>query len=159
MAFLEKVIPSVINLMRAQAALVGKAADKVAGSDALIAAMQTFGMVSATLDVDAFRDVAAGFRTLDWKIYGDLLERLNQHDAEDVLPTIRVPTAIVTGDKDVLTPPATAERLRQAIPGARLRVIPGGTHYTPVEYPAIIKDELHRLLARVPGWQLGPASE
>jgi cation diffusion facilitator family transporter len=52
-----------------------------------------------------------GFRTLDWRIYGDLLERLNQHDAEDVLPTITVPTAIVTGDKDVLTPPATAERL------------------------------------------------
>jgi pimeloyl-ACP methyl ester carboxylesterase len=159
LAFDEKVIPSIINLMRTQAALVGRAADKVAGSDALIAAMQRFGMVSSTLDVDAFRDVAAGFRTLDWRIYGDLLERLNQHDAEDVLATIRVPTAIVTGDKDVLTPPTTAERLRQAIPGARLRVIPGGTHYTPVEYPAIIKDELYRLLARVPGWQLGPASE
>ena len=159
LAFLEKVIPAVINVMRTQAERVGKAADKVAGSDALIAIMQTFGLVSKSLDVAAFRDVAAGFRTLDWRIYGDLLERLNQHDAEDVLPSIRVPTAIVTGDKDVLTPPATAERLQHAIPGARLRVIPGGTHYTPVEYPAIIKDELHRLLARVPGWQLGPASE
>ncbi|MBK9032942.1 MAG: alpha/beta hydrolase [Myxococcales bacterium] len=157
--FIEKVIPVLLKLIRAQALLVGKAADKVAGSDALIAAMQRFGMVSQTLDVDAFRDVAAGFRTLDWRIYSDLLERLNQHDAEDVLATIAVPTAIVTGDKDVLTPPATAERLHRTIPGARLRVIPGGTHYTPVEYPAIIKDEVHRLLARVPGWQLGPATE
>jgi hypothetical protein len=32
-------------------------------------------------------------------------------------------------------------------------VIRGGTHYTPVEYPAILHDELHRLLARVPGWE------
>ena len=116
-------------------------------------------MVSATLDVAAFRDVAAGFRTLDWAIYSDLLDRLNQHDAEDLLATIAVPTTIVTGDKDVLTPPATAERMRQLIPGARLRIILGGTHYTPVEYPAIVRDELHRLLARVPGWQLGPAKE
>ncbi|MBP8809988.1 MAG: alpha/beta hydrolase [Kofleriaceae bacterium] len=157
--FIEKVIPTLLKIMRGQAALVGKAADKVAGSDALIAAMQRFGLVSKTLDVAAFRDVAAGFRTLDWRIYGDLLERLNQHDATDVLSTIAVPTAIVTGDKDVLTPPATAEALARAIVGARLRVIPGGTHYTPVEYPAIIKDELYRLLARVPGWQLGPATE
>lgn len=157
--FIEKIVPVLLGVMRAQATLVGKAAGKVAGSDALITAMQRFGLVSKALDVAAFRDVAAGFGTLDWKIYGDLLERLNQHDAADVLPTIRVPTAIVTGDKDVLTPPATAEALAAAIVGARLRVIPGGTHYTPVEYPAIIKDELYRLLARVPGWQLGPATE
>ena len=148
-----------LRVVRAQAALVGKTAQRVAGSDALIRAMQRFGLVSATLDVDAFRDVAAGFGTLDWRIYSDLLERLTQHDAEDLLATIAVPTAIVTGDRDVLTPPATAEKLRAAIPGARLRVIAGGTHYTPVEYPAIVRDELHRLLARVPGWQLGPATE
>ena len=159
MQFIEKVIPVLLRVMKAQAILVGKAAGRVAGSDAMISAMQTFGMVSPTLDVDAFRDVAVGFRTLDWAIYSDLLDRLNQHDAEDVLATITVPTTIVTGDKDVLTPPATAERMRQLIPGARLRVIVGGTHYTPVEYPAIVREELHRLLARVPGWQLGPATE
>lgn len=157
--FIERVIPVLLRVMKAQATLVGKAAGRVAGSDALITAMQTFGLVSRTLDVDAFRDVAAGFRTLDWAIYSDLLDRLNQHDAEDVLPSIAVPTTIVTGDKDVLTPPSTAETLRRLIPGARLRVIPGGTHYTPVEYPAIVREELHRLLARVPGWQLGPATE
>lgn len=34
-------------------------------------------------------------------------------------------------------------------------VIRGGTHYTPVEFPAIVDDELHRLLAWVLGWELG----
>lgn len=156
---LERVIPVLLRIMRAQAAIAGKVAGRVAGSDALIRAMQRFGLVSSTLDMDAFRDVAAGFRTVDWRIYSDLLARLNEHDAEDVLASIAVPVSIVTGDKDVLTPPATAEKIRAAIPGARLRVITGGTHYTPVEYPAIVRDELHRLLARVPGWQLDPASE
>ena len=147
-----------MRLVRAQADLGGRAAGVVAGSDALIAAMMRFGLVSETLDLDAFRDVAAGFRTLDWRIYSDLLERLNEHDASDVLDRIVAPTAIVTGDRDVMTPPSTAEQLHRAIAGSRLCVIRGGTHYTPVEYPAIIRDELHRLLARIPGWQLGPAT-
>jgi pimeloyl-ACP methyl ester carboxylesterase len=156
--FVERIIPRLLRLVKAQATLVGRAAGVVAGSDALIGAMKRFGMVSQTLDEDAFRDVAAGFRTIDWAIYSDLLERLNQHDAEDVLPSVRAPTSIVTGDKDILTPPATAERIHRAIAGSRLHVIRGGTHYTPVEYPAIVRDELHRLLARVPGWALAPAT-
>jgi hypothetical protein len=32
-------------------------------------------------------------------------------------------------------------------------VIEGGTHYTPVEYPSIIVDELGRLLDRIAGWE------
>jgi pimeloyl-ACP methyl ester carboxylesterase len=155
--FVERVIPVLLRMVKAQADLVGRAAGMVAGSDALISMMKRFGMVSRTLDEDAFRDVAVGFRTIDWRIYSDLLDRLNQHDAEDVLASITAPTAIITGDKDILTPPATAERIHRAIPGSRLHVIKGGTHYTPVEYPAIVRDEIHRLLARVPGWQMAPA--
>ena len=70
-----------------------------------------------------------------------------------MLPTISIPLAIVTGDKDLMTPPATAEYIHRAVRGSRLVVIEGGTHYTPVEYPKIIVDELGRLLDRVPGWE------
>lgn len=150
--FVHAIIPVLLRMVKAQAELVGQATRAVAGSDALIAAMKRFGMVSDTLDMDAFRDVAAGFKTIDWRIYSDLLTRLDEHDAEDVLARVAVPTAIVTGDRDILTPPATAERMHRAIPGSRLVVIRGGTHYTPVEYPAILTDELHRLLDRVPGY-------
>jgi pimeloyl-ACP methyl ester carboxylesterase len=52
-----------------------------------------------------------------------------------------------------MTPPATAEHMHRALRGSRLVVIEGGTHYTPVEYPAIIVDELGRWLDRIPGWQ------
>jgi pimeloyl-ACP methyl ester carboxylesterase len=52
-----------------------------------------------------------------------------------------------------MTPPVTAEHIHRAIPGSRLVVIRGGTHYTPVEFPSIVQDELRRLLARVPGWE------
>jgi len=150
--FVERVIPTLLRLVKAQAELVGRATKALAGSDALIAAMKRFGMVSDTIDVEVFREVAAGFKSVDWRVYSDLLHRLGEHDAEDALPLVKMPAAIVTGDRDIMTPPFTAERMHRAIPGSTLVVIKGGTHYTPVEYPAILQDELKKLLARVPGW-------
>ena len=146
-------IPMLLRLVRAQAELVGRATKRLAGSAALIAAMKRVGLVSESIDMDVFRAVAASFVHVDWRIYSDLLSRLDEHDAEDVLPTIEVPVAIVTGDRDLMTPPATAEHMHRRIRGSRLVVIEGGTHYTPVEYPAILVDELGRLLDRVPGWE------
>lgn len=150
-----RTIPMLLKLVRAQAALAGLATKRLAGSDALIAAMKRFGLVSESIDLPIFRAVAAGFQQIDWVIYSDLLTRLDEHDAEDVLKTIAVPTTIVTGDRDLMTPPSTAERLHRAIAGSRLVVIEGGTHYTPVEYPAILVDELGRLLDQTPGWERG----
>jgi pimeloyl-ACP methyl ester carboxylesterase len=148
-----RTIPMLLRLVKAQASLAGRASKLVAGSDGLINAMKRVGLVSASIDMDIFRAVAAGFQNIDWRIYSDLLTRLDEHDAEDVLASIRVPVSIVTGDKDLMTPPATAERIHRAIRGSRLVVVEGGTHYTPVEYPAIVVDELGRFLARVPGWE------
>ncbi len=150
-----RTIPMLLRLVRAQAALAGRASKIVAGSDALISAMKRLGLVGQTIDIDIFRQVAAGFQTIDWVIYSDLLARLDEHDAEDVLAKIRIPTTIVTGDKDLMTPPSTAEHIHRTIPGSRLVVIKGGTHYTPVEYPVILVDELGRWLDRIPGWERG----
>jgi pimeloyl-ACP methyl ester carboxylesterase len=149
----QRLIPVLLRMIKAQSDLVGRAAKVVAGSDALIATMKRFGLVSDRIDMDVFRHVASGFKTIDWRIYSDLLTRLDEHDAADVLPAIRVPTTIVTGDHDLMTPPATAERIHRAIAGSRMVVVEGWSHYTPAEYPAIIKDELGRLLDRVPGWE------
>jgi pimeloyl-ACP methyl ester carboxylesterase len=148
-----RTIPMLLRLVRAQAALAGYATKRLAGSDALIAAMKRVGLVSQTIDLEIFRAVAAGFQSIDWRIYSDLLSRLDEHDAEEVLATIAVPISIVTGDRDLMTPPSTAEHMHRTIPGSRMIVIEGGTHYTPVEYPAVIVEELGRLLDRVPGWE------
>ncbi len=151
-----RVIPTLLRLIKAQAGLAGRATKLVAGSDALITAMKRFGLVSPTIDMEVFRIVAGGFQQIDWSIYSDLLRRLDDHDAEDVLATIEIPVAIVTASGDLMTPPATAEHMHRLIRGSRLVMIQGGTHYTPVEAPQIIVEELERWLARIPGWQRTP---
>ncbi len=151
--FVGRTIPMLLRLVKAQAALASFATKRVAGSDALINAMKRVGLVSKTIDIEIFRAVAAGFQTIDWAIYSDLLTRLDEHDAEEVLERVAVPVTLVTGDRDLMTPPSTAEHMHRKIPGSRLVVIEGGTHYTPVEYPSIIVDELRRLLDRIAGWE------
>ena len=54
-----------LRLVKAQAALAGTVTKRLAGSDALIAAMKRVGLVSQTIDIDIFRAVAAGFQTID----------------------------------------------------------------------------------------------
>ena len=48
-----------------------------------------------------------------------------------------VPTLVVVGDEDRLTPPAMAKSIADAIPGARLAVIPAAGHLSNIEQPAI----------------------
>jgi pyruvate dehydrogenase E2 component (dihydrolipoamide acetyltransferase) len=52
------------------------------------------------------------------------------------------PALVIVGSEDLLTPPASAEALCAAIPGARLEVIDGAAHAPMVEAP----DRLHALL-------------
>jgi pimeloyl-ACP methyl ester carboxylesterase len=148
-----RTIPTLLKLVKAQSGMVEAVTGKIAGTAALVKVMVAAGMVSKTIDIEIFREVAAGFRTIDFKIYSDLLNRLNEHDASDVMPSVLVPTTVVTGDKDILTPPRTATEIHDAIAGSRLTIIAGGTHYTPVEYPAEVQAEVRAWLAGVPGFE------
>lgn len=150
-------IPLLLRAGRAQAGLVGRVTRAAVAWDGIVPMMQRFGMVSRTLDVEAFRDVANGFASVDWKLYIDTLRMLGEHDARDVLDHVDVPTLVITGDRDVLTPAFTAEQIHRKVRGSRLVVIPGGTHYTPVEYPDIIREQLSDFLSGIDGYHLGEA--
>jgi len=63
---------------------------------------------------------------------------LPDHDVRARLGEIAVPTLVVVGELDEETPLAYAEALARGIPGARLEVIPGVGHYTPLEAPAVL---------------------
>ena len=145
-------IPVLLRAGRSQADLVARITRAVVGWEGAIPMMQRFGMVSRSLDLETFRDIAAGFANVDWRLYMDTLTRLGEHDATDLLADIEVPTLLITGDRDMLTPAFTAERIHRAVRGSRLVVIPGGTHYTPVEYPHVIREELGDFLSRLPAY-------
>jgi pimeloyl-ACP methyl ester carboxylesterase len=49
------------------------------------------------------------------------------------LPNVRMPTLVIGGTADVLTPPSESKRLARLIPGARLELLQGGGHMLMLE--------------------------
>lgn len=56
-------------------------------------------------------------------------------DSTDLLPTITVPTLVIVGSQDTITPPPDAERMARSIPGAQLVRIEGAAHLPTLEKP------------------------
>ena len=141
---LKQLVDPVLEASQRVDFLIERAVARVVDWEGFLPLAMRAGLVSRELDREVFLDVAGGFKSLDMHLYIELLRCLGRHDAFDVLPQIAVPTLILQGAKDVLTPLAVAERMARAIPGAQLTVLPGGTHYAAVEMP----HELNRHLAR-----------
>jgi pimeloyl-ACP methyl ester carboxylesterase len=56
-------------------------------------------------------------------------------DSFPTLKTIAVPTLVLAGEEDTLTPRAEQERIQQGIAGSRLEMIPRAGHYAAFEQP------------------------
>jgi 3-oxoadipate enol-lactonase len=69
-------------------------------------------------------------------IVGALEAMLGRPDSTPTLSTINVPTLIVVGDEDVITPPKEARSMHAAIEGSRLEVLAQAGHLSNLERPA-----------------------
>jgi 3-oxoadipate enol-lactonase len=67
-------------------------------------------------------------------------------DFTPTLPSFDVPTLIVVGEQDVITPPAGAKAMHAAIRGSVLEEIPGAGHVPPLEQPVAFGRVLRRFL-------------
>jgi len=72
------------------------------------------------------------------------------HRTTDRLQRITAPTLVITGDADLLIPPANSTVLARHIPNARLVTVPGGSHGFNFETPEIFNREVLEFLAGVP---------
>lgn len=65
-----------------------------------------------------------------------LQSMMDRADSVPTLATIDVPTLIVAGEEDVLTPPKESEAMHAAIRGSRLEIIPRAGHAANFERPS-----------------------
>jgi pimeloyl-ACP methyl ester carboxylesterase len=86
--------------------------------------------------LDTSRDVRGGI--------GATLSELDIHDG---VASLEVPTTVIAGARDRLTPPVHARRMAEALPHLReLVVIPDVGHMTPIEAPERVDEALRALL-------------
>ncbi len=80
-------------------------------------------------------------------ITGALDAMMARPDSTDTLGTITVPTLVVVGDEDVVTPADEARAMAALIPSSRLVIVPEAGHLAPLEQPVVVNAALAEFLA------------
>lgn len=71
---------------------------------------------------------------------------MNNHERLTALKAYRgIPTRVLVGSRDVLTPPSHARRIANAIPGAELLIAPEAGHMLPLERSELVSASLIKL--------------
>ncbi len=70
-------------------------------------------------------------------------------DAVPGLAKITVPTAVLVGSQDKITPLPLSEAMRSRIPGAELHLIPDAGHFSNAENPGVFNERLVSFLKRL----------
>lgn len=72
-------------------------------------------------------------------------------DMTEPMAHVLAPTLLVCGAEDAITPPDCLERAEEIIPCARLLIVPGAGHMTPLEAPEVFNRALLEFLQHPPG--------
>jgi pimeloyl-ACP methyl ester carboxylesterase len=120
---------------RTMAELAQEAAPRLVGSDAVPEAIAEVSRLMAAVPEATFRAALACLVTFDRR--ADLAR-------------IAVPTLLIAGEEDTNAPLKTMTRMAEAIPGARLEVLPRIGHLAPLECPDRYADIVRRFLAELP---------
>jgi len=82
-------------------------------------------------------------------IRGAIHRMMHRPDSTALLPQVSVPTLVIVGEEDELTPPADSQRFAEAVPGATLVTIPGAGHLSNMEQPDAFNAALNAFLAKL----------
>lgn len=136
------------RVKRAQAAKTVRAKGMSAFADGLLPAL--FPKERLDPPTSAVREVRAMIEATSPEgaalALGAMASRL---DLRERLADIRVPTLVVVGEDDTLTPPAEAEALVAGIPDATLVRLDGAGHVSNLEAPDAFTDALRAFLERM----------
>jgi pimeloyl-ACP methyl ester carboxylesterase len=131
-----------------------------AARDQNIALLRTEGvaalverMLPKLLSAGASADVVARVRSLGNSqkpegLAAALSAMRDRPDSTAVLSTLNVPSTVIVGEADPISPPDEARAMAALLPRAEVEVIPGVGHLSNLEAPAAFTTALRRLLGR-----------
>ncbi|GAA1759179.1 alpha/beta fold hydrolase [Nonomuraea sp. AD125B] len=152
-AMLSKVVhkfaPGTVSMLGKRGALIDRT--RSAGSDIAFLITRYMGFGDAKNVSPTVVDFAESMiRATPTEVFADFYPALMNHDklaALDVLDS--VPTAILVGDGDWLTPPDHSKAIAAALPKAQLTEVPDTSHLIQLERPGVVNDALRDLAKRV----------
>jgi pimeloyl-ACP methyl ester carboxylesterase len=81
-------------------------------------------------------------------VKGCLLAMAIRTDTSHVLDTIQIPTLLVVGAKDTITPPEVMQQMQAKIKDAEMIIVPEAAHMSPLENPEVVTQGIMDFLAK-----------
>ena len=88
-----------------------------------------------------------GISGMDLNAFLTLFENMMGYDGRPVLERIAVPTLIIAGRNDSVTPLTTQEEMHQKIKGSQYLVVPYGSHCTQLDMPDMVNLKIEQFLS------------
>jgi pimeloyl-ACP methyl ester carboxylesterase len=108
------------------------------------------GMIGEAADPRGLGRAIACMSAVSAKTYRAALHCLVTFDQRASLGRIRCPTLVLAGERDRVAAPAVVERMAQAIPGAKYRMLAGVGHLANLERPALFDAVLREFVDGLP---------
>ncbi|WP_236051088.1 alpha/beta fold hydrolase [Nonomuraea cypriaca] len=144
-----KVAPSTVSLLGRRGALVDRT--RSVGSDIAFLITRYMGFGDSKNISPTVVDFAESMiRATPTEVVADFYPALMNHDKLSALHVLDpVPTAIMVGDRDWLTPPDHSRAIAAALPKAHFTEVPDTSHLIQLERPGVVNDALRDLIKRV----------
>lgn len=102
-------------------------------------------------DAALMAELVASLSALRTEPYLATIAASVEDDLDPLTDGIAVPTLVLTGERDRVTPPALAREIAAAIQGAQLAIIPGAGHLSNIEAPEAFNGAVLDFLRRARG--------
>lgn len=99
---------------------------------------------------------ARGLTLLDLDAFIRTFESMMNYDGRPVLERISVPTLIIAGKKDSVTPPEHQEDIHKRVKNSQYLVVPYGSHCTQLDMPDFVNLAIEKFLIDL-GYKKSPA--
>ncbi len=81
-------------------------------------------------------------------VKGALIAMLSRRDTTDSLKQIKIPTLVLVGAEDALTPPKVMKKISKNIKKSKFYVVPKAGHMTPLENPDFVNIKIKKFIEK-----------
>lgn len=101
-----------------------------------------------------FKDIevyARGVSRMDLHIFLSLFEELMHFNGDLILPKIHIPTLIISGERDNITPQSFQKEFKEAIDHSEFVLVPYGSHCTQLDFPDFVNLKMEQFFKKHEG--------
>jgi pimeloyl-ACP methyl ester carboxylesterase len=111
-------------------------------------ALSVLGFNRMAGNISDIEQYARNMADADPHVFRQLMEAYQTYDATAWIHEVVLPTLVISGAQDLITPPKLQKLIAQLMPNADLVSIPGGSHCVPLDMPEVTIQEIETFLDR-----------